>query len=99
MAAMNPTWFMAPYLHIMYYVYVLKSKLDRKLYIGYTTDLKERFRKHQNGEVSSTKPRRPLDLIFYEAYKNKEDAKRRERYFKTAKGKSSLRMMLKDSLK
>lgn len=83
----------------MYYVYVLKSRLDEKLYIGYTADLKERFRKHQNGEVASTKSRRPLDLIFYEAYKSKEDAERRERYFKTAKGKSSLRIMLKDSLK
>jgi len=83
----------------MYYVYVLKSRLDEKLYIGYTTDLKERFKRHQNGEVVSTKSRRPLDLIFYEAYKSKEDAERRERYFKTAKGKSSLRIMLKDSLK
>ncbi|HHT9133971.1 MAG TPA: GIY-YIG nuclease family protein, partial [Candidatus Avalokitesvara rifleensis] len=62
-------------------------------------DLKVRFKKHQSGEVASTKFRRPLDLIFYEAYKSKEDAKRRERYLKTAKGKSSLRIMLKDSLK
>jgi len=95
---MNPcgSW---RHIFLMYYVYVLKSRLDEKLYIGYTTDLKERFKRHQNGEVVSTKSRRPLDLIFYEAYKSKEDAERRERYFKTAKGKSSLRIMLKDSLK
>jgi predicted GIY-YIG superfamily endonuclease len=45
-----------------------------------------------------SKPRRPFELIFYEAYKSKEDAKHRERYFKTGKGKSVLRMMLRDSL-
>ena len=83
----------------MFYVYILKSQADRKLYIGYTNNLKTRFRKHQDGEVISTKHRRPFDLIFYEAYKNMEDAKRRERYFKTSKGKSSLRMMLQNSLK
>ena len=83
----------------MYYVYVLKSQLDGKLYVGYTVNLKNRLQKHQNGGVLSTSPRRPFELIFYEGYKNMEDAKRRERYFKTSKGKSSLRMMLRDSLK
>ena len=83
----------------MYYVYVLKSQLDGKLYVGYTTNLRKRLQKHQYGEVLSTSPRRPFELIFYEGYKNMEDAKRREGYLKTSKGKSSLRMMLRDSLK
>ena len=81
---------------IMFYVYILKSLKDDKLYIGYSANLQKRIREHQGGEVKSTKPRRPFELIFYEAYKNKKDAKRREKYFKTDKGKSSLRMMLKD---
>jgi len=82
----------------MYYVYVLRSHFDGKLYIGYTVNLRNRLREHQGGYVISTKPRRPFELIFYEAYKSKEDAKRRERYFKTSKGKSALHMMLRDSL-
>jgi predicted GIY-YIG superfamily endonuclease len=57
------------------------------------------MREHSNGEVTSTKSRRPFELIFYEGYKGMGDAKRRERYFKTAKGKSSLKLMLRDSLK
>jgi putative endonuclease len=73
--------------------------LDGELYIGYTGNLKNRLHQHQNGEVTSTKPRRPLELIFYEAHRSLVDAKRRERYFKTTKGKSSLRLMLRDSLK
>ena len=83
----------------MFYVYVLKSGLDGNLYVGYTKDLRERFQDHQNGRVPSSKPRRPLELVFYEAYKSTADAKRREKYFKTSKGKSSLPMMLRDSLK
>jgi putative endonuclease len=83
----------------MYYVYVLKSLVDERLYIGYSANLKSRFRQHQDGGVISTRSRRPLELIFYEGYKSMEDAKRRERYFKTSKGKSSLQLMLQDSLK
>ncbi len=94
-------WFRADFIVIfMYYVYVLKSQLDGKLYIGYTTHLQNRMREHNAGEKSGFNERpAPLDLVFFEGYKGMEDAKRRERYFKSTKGKSSLRMMLKDSLK
>ena len=80
----------------MYYVYILRSLKDKKLYIGYSENLKRRFSDHQKGQVSSTKPRRPLELVFYEAYVERSDAKRREKYFKTDKGKSSIKIMLKD---
>jgi len=83
----------------MYYVYVLKSQVDGKMYVGYTANLRNRLKEHQGGKVISTKSRRPFELIFYEGYKSDEDAKRRERYLKTSNGKSSLRMMLRDSLK
>jgi len=82
----------------MYYTYVLKSQKDKRLYIGYSSDLRNRLNKHSNGEVKSTKHRRPLELIFYEAFKNKKDAQRREKYFKTDKGKSSLRQILRFSI-
>ncbi|MFA6398139.1 MAG: GIY-YIG nuclease family protein [Patescibacteria group bacterium] len=82
----------------MYYTYVLKSQKDNKLYIGYSTDLQKRFQEHQKGLVRSTKDRRPFKLIFYEAFKDKRDAIRRERYFKTDKGKSSLKQIIRYSL-
>ena len=79
-----------------YFVYILLSELDKKLYIGFTpSDVFERFEKHQWGLVNSTKDRRPLKLIFFEAYLTQEDALRRERYFKTTKGKTTLKSMLK----
>lgn len=85
---------------IMFYVYVLRSIKDPdEIYVGYTTNLRERFSLHQQGLVRSTKPYRPWKLIYYEAYISKADAKRREEYLKTAKGKRALKLMLQDTLK
>jgi len=81
----------------MFYVYILLCA-DHKFYIGFTEDLKARIKRHNNGNIQSTKPRLPVKLVFYEAYINKYDALRREKYFKTTKGKTSLRTMLKESI-
>ena len=66
-----------------YYIYVLKSKKDNKMYTGYTKDLKLRFEQHNKGLVDSTKNRQPLKLIYYEACLNQQDATHREKYLKT----------------
>ena len=71
----------------MLYVYILRSKIDGKLYIGFTEDLRKRIITHNLKVVKSTKPRAPLELIYYEAYKNREDALRREKLFKTGWGR------------
>jgi putative endonuclease len=81
-----------------FYVYVLQNKSKNFVYVGFSNNLKDRFQKHNNQEVLSTKTYAPLDLIFYEAYRNKKDAERREDYFKTTKGKVTLRAMLKEFL-
>ena len=72
---------------IMYYTYVLQSKNDKKFYVGFTEDLKLRFEQHNKGYVGSTKNRMPLELIYYEACFNREDAIRREKYLKSYHGK------------
>jgi len=82
----------------MYYVYVLLGKKDKKFYTGFTQNLKERIKKHEKGEIFATKPRLPLKLIFYEAYLNKYDTLRREKYLKSEKGKTTLRSMLREYL-
>lgn len=83
----------------MYYVYYIKSKTGNWYYTGYTSNLKKRLSEHNKGLSSATKPYRPFELIFYEAYKSRLDAKRREKYFKTNKGKRAIKIMLKESLK
>lgn len=69
------------------------------MYVGITANLRKRFIEHNNKQELSTKAYAPFDLIFYEAYRNEKDAKRREEYFKTTKGKTTLRSMLKEYLK
>ena len=85
-------------LNRFYYVYVLKSKKDDKNYIGYTTDLKKRVSDHNKGLNTSTKPRRPLVLIYYEACLSQDDAERRERYLKTTGGRRYVAKRLKTYL-
>jgi putative endonuclease len=84
---------------LQYCVYVLYSLKDNSFYIGFTENLKQRLTDHFRGNSKSTAPRRPFELIFCEYFLSKKDALRRENYFKTTKGKRTLRLLLKDSLK
>ncbi|HBM46058.1 MAG: hypothetical protein UT05_C0012G0008 [Parcubacteria group bacterium GW2011_GWF2_38_76] len=83
----------------MHYVYVLKSNKDRKTYVGCTRDLRKRIIMHNTGRVESTAGRRPLKLIFYEAFNNQSDAFEREKYLKTGWGRNQLKKLLFNSLK
>lgn len=81
-----------------YYVYVLLSEKDNKFYTGYTDNLKQRFEQHSNGQVISTKNRRPLKLIYFEGCLNQKDALHREKYLKTHYGKMFIKNRLKSYL-
>lgn len=80
---------------MFYYVYILRSRKDKSLYIGHTRDLRKRIKKHNSGESLATKPRRPYELIFYEAFLNRMDAKNREEYLKSGYGRKTIKGMLK----
>jgi putative endonuclease len=82
----------------VFYVYILFSKSDNRLYIGFTPDLKSRFKAHSHGYVKATKHRRPLKLIYYEAYEEELDARRREKYLKGGNGRETLKIQLKTIL-
>jgi len=79
-----------------YYVYVLRNSTKDFIYIGFSEDLKQRIVSHNKGEDRSAKSYIPLELIHYEAYRNIKDAKRREFYLKSNKGKTTLKTMLKE---
>lgn len=88
------------FIPVMYYVYFLRSKIKPgQFYVGYTEDLQARLKKHNAGEVQSTKPYGPWILIYYEAFTSMNDAKQREQYLKTTKGRRTLRLMLQDTLR
>ena len=80
----------------MFYVYILRSQTDKNLYVGYTSDLQKRIKEHNSGNNFSTKHRIPFEVIYYEAYKNKQDAQEREVYFKTGWGRKYVVKILKN---
>ncbi|MDD2731050.1 MAG: GIY-YIG nuclease family protein [Candidatus Portnoybacteria bacterium] len=79
----------------MYYLYLLLQN-NNSIYTGSTSDLKRRLKDHETGKVMSTKHRRPLRLIHYEAFFLKSDAQRRERFLKTTEGKRLLKQQIRD---
>lgn len=82
----------------MFYVYVLKSLKDKNLYYGFTEDLKQRVKFHNLGINASTKHRRPLELIYYEAYIDEKDARKREIFLKSGRGREIIKKQLENSL-
>lgn len=79
---------------LMYYTYVLESLKDGRWYTRQSNDLRTRFEAHDKGCVESTRSRRPLKLIYYEACLAEDDAKRRELYLKSGRGKQYVRKRL-----
>jgi putative endonuclease len=77
----------------MFYVYVLESGEHR--YMGSTKDLRRRVKEHNAGQNQTTKAYAPWTVIHYEAYISSDDAKRREKYFKSSPGRTALSKMLR----
>ena len=77
----------------MFYVYVLRSLKDGKRYIGFTSNLERRLSEHHSCLVSSTKNRRPLELIHSEDFLIKHEAEAREKFFKSGQGRALLKQM------
>lgn len=80
----------------MYYVYILKSSKSKILYYGYTTDLRKRFKEHNNGKSQFTKGHIPWELVFYSAFTSEKKAKDFELYLKSGSGKAFVYKRLVD---
>ena len=79
-----------------YFVYILRSLRDKKLYVGCSNDLLERFDRHQKGGVTATKSRRPLELIYSQEFDDKTKAFQRERFLKSLWGAREKKKILKE---
>jgi len=77
----------------MYFVYAIRSEVRNYIYVGMTSNLDKRINAHNNGYERTTKPYRPFRLIYKEKFENRREAREREKYFKTGKGKEFLRKL------
>ena len=83
----------------MYYVYILENQNDKSWYIGYSFNLKQRVRSHQEKQGGQTTSRKEnWKLIYYEGYLSKLDAQGRERFLKSGSGRKYLKKQLKNYL-
>jgi len=78
----------------MYYVYVLRSCVNGDLYKGSTENLERRLIQHNEGLVKYTSKFKPWELVYYEEFETRSLAVRRERFFKTGKGRELLKLIL-----
>ena len=79
----------------MFYIYIIQSQKDGKLYKGFTSNLEKRIKAHNQGEVKSTRNRRPFKLIYQEKYETKKEALQREKFVKSLQGAKTLKNTIK----
>ena len=77
-----------------YYVYVLRSQTSGKTYIGQTKDLEKRLWAHNSGLSPYTKGRGPWGLLYHEEFETRGEAMKREKFFKTGKGREFLKEII-----
>lgn len=77
----------------MYYVYILRSVKNGRLYKGFTSDLKRRIKEHNSGSSEFTHHNGPWRLVYYEAFLSKIDAQREERFLKSGKGRERIKYL------
>ena len=82
----------------MFFVYVLYSRKDKRFYIGFTKNIERRVKEHVAGRNHTTLRLDSAELIFYEAFVDEKDARRREKYLKTTQGRKGLRYIVRETL-
>ncbi|OIP06775.1 hypothetical protein AUK41_01435 [Candidatus Berkelbacteria bacterium CG2_30_43_20] len=78
----------------MYTVYILRSMITRKYYIGVTSDITQRLRHHNSGANRSTKNGKPWIVVRKEDFSNSRDAWLRERQIKKYKGGEAFKKLI-----
>ncbi|NOU38162.1 MAG: GIY-YIG nuclease family protein [Ferruginibacter sp.] len=79
----------------MYIVYALYSKKFDKIYIGYTSNLNERFKSHNElSKKGWTVSFRPWEIIFQEEHLEKTEALKREKQLKSCSGRDFIRSLI-----
>jgi putative endonuclease len=82
----------------MYYTYILKSLIVEKYYIGYTSNLEERLKYHNDGASKYTRSYKPYIIIHSESFENKTQAMKRENEIKSYKGGNAFKKLIISSL-
>ena len=80
-----------------YYVYILKSLVTDKFYVGSTQDLEARLIRHNEGRSKFTKPFRPWKIVHTERFETRSEATKRERTIKNRKSSAYIESLVRTS--
>ena len=75
----------------MHYVYVIRSRVNGRFYVGMTADVDKRLKEHNSGRTKSTKGYLPWTLVFKEDFQSRAEARLREKYLKGGSGKEFIK--------
>ena len=75
----------------MWYVYVLRSARNGRLYTGSTNDLERRLQEHQRGKNRYARYAGPFELVYKEEYGTRLEARQRELFLKSGRGRALLK--------
>jgi putative endonuclease len=78
----------------MFYCYILQSKKDFSFYVGQCKDLDSRMSKHFDGLSKYTASKRPLRLVYFEAFITRQAALIREKQIKAKKSKKYIEYLV-----
>ncbi|MCB0540928.1 MAG: GIY-YIG nuclease family protein [Chitinophagales bacterium] len=77
----------------MWTVYILECS-DKTYYVGCTSNLDDRLRRHNNKEVHYTKSRLPINLVTCIVFNDKYKAYDFEKYLKSGSGRAFFKKRL-----
>ncbi len=77
----------------IYYVYAIKSEVDGRIYIGFSSMVERRLVEHNAGKTKSTKGYRSWKIIYTEEVVGRIAARNKEKYFKTGIGREFLKSL------
>ncbi|MEX2596602.1 MAG: GIY-YIG nuclease family protein [Salibacteraceae bacterium] len=77
-----------------YTVYVIRNSLTGKLYKGQTEHLEKRLTEHNQGHTKTTRGEGIWSVVYSEVFETRQEALKREKYFKSAAGRRFLKKVL-----
>lgn len=80
----------------MYQIYFLVNETMTDTYVGFTNDFEERKKEHRAGKVKSTRRFGNFIHRIIEEVATMEEARNRERYWKSCAGRKKLKKIFED---
>ena len=74
-----------------YFVYAIQSQIDKRIYVGLSSNPEKRLASHNKGDTKSTKPYRPWVIFYIKEASSRVEARLEEKKLKQGAGKEFLK--------